>query len=293
MITQTLDTLTSRFAVPILITFLGLGALTLQGASAGIQAASVQPDYTALADEVSPANGVELPVVWGDLGKKLVERGVIDREKWTEIYRSLSAEEARLIDGNSPEKLRITRENAAYLLNLFWALGLGNQNPILQDEAGMENPEYGGAGYFASTGGWSLAKGEAMEHYGKYALAPLTGEQQALVKKISDGIYRPCCDNPTSFPDCNHGMAMLGLLELLAYQGANEEEMWDAALAANSYWFPDTYQIIALSMKQRGVAWSDVSPQEVLGKEYSSYTGFSRIAAAVAPSAGSGASCSV
>jgi hypothetical protein len=47
-------------------------------------------------------------------------------------------------------------------------------------------------------------------------LIPLTAEQQALVEEVAAEIYRPCCNNSTLFPDCNHGMAMLGFLELLA-----------------------------------------------------------------------------
>ena len=39
---------------------------------------------------------------------------------------------------------------------------------------------------------------------------------------VAENIFRPCCGNHTAFPDCNHGMAVLGLLELLASQGATE-----------------------------------------------------------------------
>src|SRR3989344_7376730 len=105
----------------------------------------------------------------------------------------------------------------------------------------MTNPEYGGAGNFASTGGWTLAKGDAMDHYSAHPFIMLSREHQELVERVSKGIYRPCCNNSTHFPDCNHCMAMLGLLELMASQGVSEEDMWKAALAVNSYWFPDTY----------------------------------------------------
>ncbi|MBI4088464.1 hypothetical protein HY418_03765 [Candidatus Kaiserbacteria bacterium] len=290
---QTKRPLIETYAVPTLIAFVGLGALALQYGKTAQSAELSNADYDAISEQVIPSEGVELPVAWNDLGKKLVGSGAIDREKWIGLYGSLSEEEKRLLDGNTPEKLRITRENASYLLNLFWAFGLANENPILEDQTEMMNPEYGGAGGFASTGGWTLAKGDAMEHYGMHALVQLTEEQQALVDKISRGVYRPCCDNPTHFPDCNHGMAMLGLLELMASQGASEEEMWDAALAVNSYWFPDTYQTIALYKQQKGVAWQNVSPQEVLGFDYSSASGFARVAAEVAPRSGSGASCGV
>ena len=58
-----------------------------------------------------------------------------------------------------------------------------------------------------------------MNHYSMHRFIVLTPEQQALVEKVSKGIYRPCCGNSVYFPDCNHGMAMLGLLELMASQG--------------------------------------------------------------------------
>ncbi|OGG57514.1 hypothetical protein A2853_04050 [Candidatus Kaiserbacteria bacterium RIFCSPHIGHO2_01_FULL_55_17] len=252
-------------------------------------------------EEVVPVSGIELPVVWGDLGKQLVELGVIDRERFSALYSTLSEEERRLLDGNNPERLRITPENAPYLLNLFWAFGLVNTNPILEDETEMMNPAYGGAGGFASTGGWTLARGpstgsgqgDAMEHYNMHSLVTLTPERQALVEKVSKNIYRPCCGNSTHFPDCNHGIAMLSLLEILASQGVGEDEMYKAALAVNSYWFPDTYQTIAVYMQQKGIAWENVSPKEVLGVDYSSASGFARVAAEVAPRGGSGASCGV
>ncbi|MBI4094100.1 hypothetical protein HY417_04000, partial [Candidatus Kaiserbacteria bacterium] len=259
--------LLKTYAVPILIGFVGLGALALQNDKTAQSATVSNTDYDALAEQVMPSDGVELPVVWGDLGRQLVDSGAIDREKWMELYRERTDEEERLLDGSSQEKLRITRENASYLLNLFWAFGLANANPILEDKTEMMNPQFGGAGGFASTGGWTLSDGDSMNHYGMHALVQLTKEQQALVDRISRGVYRPCCDNSTHFPDCNHGMAMLGLLELMASQGASEEEMWDAALAVNSYWFPDTYETIALYKKQKGIEWSDVDPREVLGKD--------------------------
>ena len=145
----------------------------------------------------------------------------------------------------------------------------------------MMNPAYGGAGNFASTGGWTIAKGNAMEHYSKHKFFDLTSEQQALVDKVSRGIYRPCCGNPTSFPDCNHGMAMLGLLELMASQGVSEQDMWKTALVVNSYWFPDTYLTIATYMKDKGIDWKDVNPQEILGINYSSAQGYKNIVSQV------------
>jgi len=152
----------------------------------------------------------------------------------------------------------------------------------------MSDPRYGGAGRFASTAGWSMAQGDAMNHYSRHQFFDLTPAQQELVEKVSKGIYRPCCGNSTHFPDCNHGMAMLGLLELMASQGANEKEMWETALVVNSYWFPDTYMTLESFMKSKGVTWENIDPQEILGSSFSSASGFSKIASQVKSPTSSG-----
>ena len=146
----------------------------------------------------------------------------------------------------------------------------------------MVDKKYGGnAGNFASTGGWTLAIGNPMDHYSRHQFLNLTPEQQASVDKISKGIYRPCCNNSTHFPDCNHGMAMLGLLELMAAQGVSEQEMWDTALIVNSFWFPNNYLTIATYLDGKGVDWKDVNPEEILGIDYSSSRGYAKISAQV------------
>ncbi|HEY4495859.1 MAG TPA: hypothetical protein VJC04_00675, partial [Candidatus Paceibacterota bacterium] len=222
---------------------------------------------SALEEIVLSSTGVILPVSWGDLGAKLVSVGAIDGVRFKALYDErgqFTKEYESLLTGNNTNKLKINKDNAGYLLNLFWALGLASRNQIL-DSGEMTNPRYGGAGNFASTGGWTMAQGNPMDHYSRHKFFNLTPEQQALVEKVSKGIYRPCCNNSTHFPDCNHGMAMLGLLELMASQGASEQEMWKAALAVNSYWFPDTYLTIATYMKNKSVEWKDVKPEEILG----------------------------
>mgnify|MGYP001584455255 CR=1 FL=1 len=245
---------------------------------------------------VAPAEGVALPIAWSDIGKKLVENGVIDMAKLEQVYASrggIPEADKRLLTESRDGAVVMTPQNSSYLLNVLWALGLGNKNQIL-DAGPMRDPKYGGAGKFASTGGWSLAKGDAMEHYSKHRFIALTGEQQALVEKVSKNIFRPCCGNSTYFPDCNHGMAMLGLLELMASTGKSEEEMYRVALRVNAYWFPDTYETIARFLSAKGIAWKDADPKEILGAEYSSGAGFRKILSQVEPSAGGGgASCGV
>jgi hypothetical protein len=257
---------------------------------------SVSKNFSVSEEVIIPSEGVILPANWGDLGKQMVETGVIDKDTLEQLYAQrggLSEETRKLLYGINNGKLRINEQNAGEILNLLWALGLANKNPILE-EGPMQNKEYGGAGRFASTGGWSLAKGNAMDHYSKYSFVVLTKEQQELVERVSRNIYRPCCGNSTYFPDCNHGMAMLGFLELMAAQGVSEEEMYRAALQVNSYWFPDTYLTIAKYFSERGIGWDDIDPKEMLGSAYSSASGYQKILAEVRPAQlRGGGSCGV
>lgn len=238
-----------------------------------------------LGETIAPSAGVTLPVRWGDLGRKMTAAGVIDEPQFTALYTQRGGLDATTLSLlNSPDNgnLVITRENAGAILNLLWAFGLGNKNPILE-RGPMQDPQYGGAERFASTGGWTIARGNPMDHYSAHQFVPLTADQQSLVEKLAKNIYRPCCGNSTYFPDCNHGMAMLGLLELMASQGATEGEMYQAALAVNSYWFPDTYRTIARYFEQKGTRWAAVDPREVVGAAYSSAQGYARIQTLTAP----------
>ena len=194
----------------------------------------------------------------------------------------MDEETRRLLYGSDNGNVRITKTNSGILLNLLWALGLGNKNIILE-KGPMSDKKYGGADKFASTGGWTLAKGNTMNHYSKHAFIQLTPEQQQLVERVSWNIYRPCCGNPTYFPDCNHGMAMLGLLELMASQGVNEADMYKVALVVNSYWFSETYINLAKYFESQGIPWKKVDPKEVLGADYSSASGYRNILNKIRP----------
>ena len=224
--------------------------------------------------DVLPEAGIKLPIKWGDLGKQMIGSGVIDADKFRSLFGGqLPDDQEAMLTGNWDQPVIINQQNSRFLLDLFWALGLGNKNSILT-EGEMANEQYGGAGNFASTGGWSLAKGQAMDHYSMHSFVSLKSEQQALVDEVSKNIYRPCCGNSTHFPDCNHGMAMLGLLELMAAQGATEQQMYDAALAVNSYWFPQTYLDLATYFNEQGQAWNQVDAKLALGQQYSSGQGY-------------------
>ena len=237
-----------------------------------------------------------LPLRLGDLGPQLVAAGVIDKEKFLELYPESSSQRSfaeQILTTSIDENLVITQENSRVLLNILWAFGLANKNPVLT-EGPMMDPQYGGAGKFASTGGWTLARGLAMDHYSRHTMIPLTPDQQALVERMSKNIYRPCCGNSTYFPDCNHGMAMLGLLELMASAGMQEADMYDTALAVNAYWFPDTYSAISQYLQSDKNTRGAVSAQAILGKDFSSAAGYRRVLSEVQPAGTrSGSSCGV
>ncbi len=257
---------------------------------------AVDDDVSVPLSDIVPPGGVELPIVWGDLGKRLVEVGIIDYDKFISLYDrrgGLRADDKKLLTESNNGRLKITSENASYILNLAWAFGLANNNLILT-EGPMMDERYGGAGRFASTGGWTLAQGKTMDHYAKHELVKLTPQQQSLVERVAKGIYRPCCGNSTYFPDCNHGMAMLGLLQLMAAQGVSEDDMYRYALALNSYWFPSTYATIAKSFKQEGINWQEVDPKLVLSAKYSSASGYRQVVNKTSPvRINSGGGCGV
>lgn len=250
----------------------------------------------ALEKVVLPERGVTLPVRWRDLGKRMTETEVIDLKKFEELYAQrggLDEVTRKLLTETDNDRLIITKDNADTLLNLLWAFGLANKNNIL-DKGPMTDKKYGGdAGQFASTGGWTLSVGNPMEHYSRHAFVGLTPEQEALVEKVSKNIYRPCCGNSTHFPDCNHGMAMLGLLQLMASQDVSEEEMYRIALGVNSFWFPDTYLNIAQYLKMNGIDWKDTPPRGILAAEYSSAAGYQKIVEQVQPAPRGGGNCEV
>ncbi|PJB68433.1 MAG: hypothetical protein CO094_01170, partial [Anaerolineae bacterium CG_4_9_14_3_um_filter_57_17] len=116
------------------------------------------------------------------------------------------------------------------------------------------------------------------ELYASMELIRLTPEQQARVEEVASAVYRPCCNNYTIFPDCNHGMAMLGLLELMASQDASVDEMFNAAKYVNAYWFPQQTLETAVYLKvNQNIDFADADARRVVGKDLSSASGASMV----------------
>ncbi len=280
-----------------LITIVAFVALGLSGLFLGInlpkinakiqerveakQAEKEKEELQRLADEVLPKEGFTLPVSWGELGPKLISLGVIDKAKF-ETAVTLNEEQREILEEGGDIPVKIDGASGQFVVDLLWALGLA-QKSIVYDEGPLGKEYKNEQGNFASTGGWSLAKGDAVNYLNKFDLIPLTDEQQKRVGEIAKNVYRPCCGNSTWFPDCNHGMAALAAIELMVSQNLSDEEIYRNVLKLNSFWFPDTYLTAAVYFSRQGTGWDKVDAKTVLGQDYSSYKGATDIAKKVGP----------
>lgn len=240
-----------------------------------------QEDAMTLMQQVNPPDGYKIPAVFGNVGPQLVDDGAIDLSKFTTLYQQqskpLSDDQMAVLTKENAQNVVIDQQNAAFLLNFFWALGLANQNVILTDGPMMSG---GGerVGGFASTAGWTLGSKNAVDLYANSKIFSLSDEQQTRLQEVAAGVYRPCCDNPTHFPDCNHGMAMLGLLELMASQNASSDEMFKAAKYVNAYWYPQQMLEVATALKAtKNVDFINADPREVVSNQFSSISGYQSV----------------
>jgi hypothetical protein len=269
---------TGWIVVGVLAVFLlGLGSGYLKWGQDETVELRQQKELTTLYEQVNPKDGYALPISYGDLGPRLLEGGVISYDAFAAIYENssnpLSAEQTEILKNGSDEEIVINADNSHFLLNFFWAVGLANKNSILTDGPIVQNSG-GQIARFASTGGWTLATKPVTELYASMDLIPLTAEQQKLVEEVAAAIYRPCCNNHTLFPDCNHGMAMLGVLELMASQGATADEMFEAAKYINAYWFPQQTLETAIYLQlNEKIDFASADARLVVGNKLSSASG--------------------
>lgn len=256
--------------------------------------------YDEVVAKVLPAKGFQSKIALGNAIVKLVENGAIDKDKFEAIYKArggLPQEFRDVLTKSSDKPILLTAENANFYVNLLWPVGLSNYM-----ESNKQSPVNGKNLFgFASTGGWNLGKEKnGGAYFNKLKIVELTPEQEALATKVAQNTYRPCCGNSTFFQDCNHGSALLGLLEIGASQGLTENELYREALAFNSFWFPSNYIQTGLYFKAvKNIDWENVDPKVALGKDFSSGSGSAKISSEVAkipnliPPAptGSGAKC--
>ncbi len=291
------DNVKRRFAVTMIMIFVFIAILFLLpnipqkykvkfqriGVSAPtVEQINFEADVKKLYEQVNPKEGFEIAVNYGNIGFKLIQDGAIDFEKFSALYdrvgSPLTKEQLAVFSEEGLNKpIIINRENSYFLLNLFWAFGLANENTIITDG---EISKYGKEqiGRFASTGGWTIAKKPLTEFMAKSKLAPLTKEQQELLEKVTRTVYRPCCGNSTAFPDCNHGMALLGVLELMASNGASEEELFEAAKYFSAYWFPNqALDVATFFMITENKDFTELDAKTFVSKQYFSGRGWSQV----------------
>jgi hypothetical protein len=259
-------------------------------------------DLAALSQQINPPEGYTLPARFGDIGPKLLAAGGIDFDRFVQLYeqggRPLTDEEIAILKEGSDTLIVINRESASFLLNVFWAVGLTNRNRILTEGPMMQGGK-DRIGDFASTAGWTMGTRPPAELYASASLITLASEQQLRLEEVAQNVYRPCCNNPTHFPDCNHGMAMLGLLELMASQGASSDEMFEAAKFINAFWYPQqTLEQAIYFGAAEGLDFSQVQPRTTVGVNYSSASGYRAVRQWLASSgllkqSPGGGSCSV
>jgi len=240
-----------------------------------------QDELVEISRQINPPDGYLLPVVYGNIGPQLLDAGAIDYDQFVQVYQQsgspLTEDQLEILTKGSDEAIVIDGENSYFLLNFFWALGLTNQNELLTEGPMMQYGE-DEVGSFASTGGWTISAQPLADIYSSTPIITLTEEQQERVFQVSSTVYRPCCNNPTHFPDCNHGMAMLGLLELMASQDASTEEMYEAAKYFNAFWFPrQTFEIALYFKESEGLNFSEIDAEKMVGYDYSSATGFKSV----------------
>ena len=235
-----------------------------------------------LTEALVPQDGLTLDVQWGDVPVRLVQQGVVDLQKFEVAARSagfpLTSDQLDVLEQGSDYPLQVDSNNAYFILDVLWALGLANSNAILTQGA---IAQYERPGDLASTGGWTIGAKPGEQYLAALELIKLTPQQQDVVEEVVAHAYRPCCANMAAFPDCNHGMAALGLAELMASQGASADDIFSALKKISPFWFPAQYHHLGLYFQGQGQQWDQVDARTVMGAEYSSASGWKQVAASL------------
>lgn len=233
----------------------------------------VEPNADVIAD-VLPKLGIPTGVIFSNSIQMLVAAGALDPKKFRASERDLPGWVERLLTAPSDEPIKFSEQTAPYLVNLLWPIGLANRIRF-NEKSPINTLRIPG---FASTGGWSLGRQpNGYVYFNQVDAVRLSEQEEANVLAVASNTYRPCCDNSTFFQDCNHGSALLGLLELGASQGMTKDGLYGLALTANSFWFPDNYAKTALYFSHfHRTSWRDIPPKILLGPNFSSLSGCER-----------------
>ena len=223
----------------------------------------------------------EVPAQYGQLGPQLLDVGAIDYDLFAAAQQRagqpLTEYQTNILREGSDDPIVFEQTSAYFLLNFFWALGLVNRNPILTKGPLMSRAN-GDISGFASTGGWTAGTEPATELYAAAPIQTLNFEQQGRLATVASGAYRPCCNNPTLFPDCNHGMAMLGLLEVVAATDADLDSLYSVAKNANSFWYPEqATEVAKLFRYAEGQSFEEIDSRAAVAAETFSASGYQQV----------------
>ena len=224
--------------------------------------------------QITPEAGIDIGITFGDALPKLVAAGALVPAKLPALGGRLPGWVERALDGKSSEPILFSRERAPYLVDLLWPIGLANR-AVFNRRSPINTAHLAG---FASTGGWTLGRAaNGAAYFDSVGAVPLSERQAFLALAVATNTFRPCCDNSTFFQDCNHGSALLGLIELAASQGATAEAIYRMALTANSYWFPEQYARTAQYFAHFAHRpWRGVPASTVMAAAYSTLSGWQR-----------------
>lgn len=224
--------------------------------------------------QVTPKAGVPTGIAFEDSIQRLIAAGVLDPDKLRALDKDLPPWVDRLLAAPSDDTILFSEETAPYIVNLLWPLGLANRASF-NEKSPINTLRIPG---FASTGGWTLGREtNGYVYFNRIDAIEMTDEQQVMVLDVARTTFRPCCDNSTLYQDCNHGSALLGLLELAASQGATVDGLYGIALTANSFWFPDYYAKTALYFSHfHHKTWREIPPKLILGPDLSSLSGWEK-----------------
>jgi hypothetical protein len=87
-----------------------------------------EDELISVIDQINPPEGYTLPARYGDIGPQVLAAGGIDLDRFLKVYEKanqpLTTEQLSILTEGSDSAIVINKENAHFLLNFFWAVGL-------------------------------------------------------------------------------------------------------------------------------------------------------------------------
>ncbi len=229
-------------------------------------------DFSSIVEQVYPSNGFILAAKWNNTAEKLLNKGALNLSFVSNSLigagEPLTNEQLKILNGASNTNITLNSSSALFTLYVLWAIGINNKADAINNGPIMN---YGNPNQFASTGGYGHLGNLSI---GNLSIINLSRAQQDEVNSIASNVYRPCCDNPAMFPDCNHGAAQLGLIELMVSQGRSTTEIYNALKEFNSFYYPQQYLDMAVLLNAtQNKTWAEVAATLILGYNFSSASG--------------------